>query len=266
MCHDEPGSGIVRCEIRQQEQVIRELQQPILGRPVRVEKTKNTLVVGKGISVIGSSPPPGEGGNGEHHLAMVEGQLKDCSILNRTIHPPDVLGIGLIHLLATADVGVFRGEVRRRDRCFHLPLAKITKPGVEREHVVQRCSPCTGQTEDYERAEHGMSRFGGVIGIPMLNAETPAEAGDEKGLDPVDSFLVLTNIRSEGLDQATQAVLPVTGSKLGQTGLFVGTLDEPVNGDAHGAPFWSVRRSSGFTHSNWEFGRIESNVEVRKAP
>lgn len=243
--HDETGSGILRRDLRQQEKVIRELQQPKVGRPVGVEKTEEALVVGQAISVINASPPPRKGRNGEHHLAVVEGHLKESSVFNRPIHPPDVLGIGLVDVLAATGVGVFGGEIRRRNRCFDFPLAKIAKPRVEREHVVQRCGPRAGQTEDYEWARDGISGVGCVMGVPILDAEAPAETVDEKRLDPVDRFAVLTNILHDGLDQAAQAVVPVTRSEIDQPGLCGGTLDELVDGDAHGAPFCPARNGLG---------------------
>ena len=219
MGHDEPGFRVVRGELWQQEKIVRELQQPMVGRPVRVEKAKDALVVGKGISVIGCSPPCRIGGDGEHHLAVVEAHLEDRSVLDWSVHPPNVLGIGLVGWLQPTDVGAFRGEVGRRDRCFHLPLAEVAKPGVEREHVVQRRGSCTGQAKDHEWARDGISRFGPVTGVPVLNAETPAETGDEKGFDPIDGSAVLTDILLDRFDQAGQAVVPVTRSEIGQSGL-----------------------------------------------
>ena len=202
MGHDEPGFRVVRGELRQQEEIVRELQQPMVGRPVRVEKAKDALVVGKGISVIDCSPPCRIGGDGEHHLAVVEAHLEDRSVLNRSVHPPNMLGIGMVRWLQPTDVRAFRGEVGRRDRCFHLPLAEVAKPVVEREHVVQRRGSCAGQAKDHEWARDRISRFGPVTGVPVLNAETPAETGDEKGFDPIDGSAVLTDILLDRFDQA----------------------------------------------------------------
>ena len=208
-----------------------------------MEKTKNALVMGKGVPVISGAPPPCERGDGEHHLAMVEGQLKDRSILDCAIQPSDVLGIGLIDVVTT-DIGVFRGEIGRRDGCFHFPLAKIPKPRIERDHVVQGRGPRAGQTENHERSGHRISRFVRVTGVPIFDSESPAETRDEKRLDPVERLAVLTDIAFQCLDQAGQAVLPVTRSELGQPGVLMGTFDEPVNDDAHGAPLWPVLKDS----------------------
>ena len=101
-----------------------------------MKKTKEALVVHQGISVVSASPPPRKRRNGKHHLAVVEGHLKEGSVLYWPIHPPDVLGITLVDVSMTTDVGVFRAEIRWRNRCVDFPLAKIAKPRVEREHVV----------------------------------------------------------------------------------------------------------------------------------
>ena len=228
-----------------------------------MEKTENALVIGKGVPVISSAPPLRKGGDGEHHFAVVEGQLKDRSILNRAIQPSDVLGIDLIDALTTK-IGVFSGEVGRRNWCFHFPLAKIPKPRIQREHVVQSRGSSSGKTEDHERAGHGMARFTRVIVVPIFDQESPAETRDEKRLDPVDSVAVLTDISCHCLEQAGQGVLPVTRSELGQTGVLLGTFDELVNDDAHGPPFWPVLQGSGSSRSNWESGRIDSVVNARQ--
>lgn len=86
-----------------------------------------------------------------------------------------------------------------------------------------------------------------MMGVPTLDAQAPAETCNEKRLDPVDRFAVLTDIFHDGLDQAAQAVVPVTRSKVSQSGLCDGTLDEPVDGDAHGAPFCLARNVVGTT-------------------
>ncbi len=195
----------------------------------------------KGILVIDCSPPCRIRGDGEYQLAVVEAHLEDRSVLNRSIHPPDVLGIGRVRWLPSTDVGAFRSEVGRRDGCLQFPLAKVAKPGIEREHVVQRRGARTGQAEDHEWAGDPMSRFGPVSGVPVLNAETPAETRDEKGLDPVNGFAVLADVPLDRFDQVAQAVVPVTRPEIGKPGLRAGPLEKLVDDDTHGAPFWPAR-------------------------
>jgi hypothetical protein len=230
-----------------------------------MEKTKNALVIGKGVPVISGAPPLRERGDGEHHFAVVEGQLKDCSVLDWAIQPSDVLGIGLIDVVTT-DIGVLRGEIGRRDGCFHFPLAKIPKPRIERDHVVQGRGPRTGQTEDHERSGHRISRFVRVTSVPIFDAESPAETRDEKRLDRLDRVAVLTDIAFHCLNQARQAVLPVTRSELGQPGVLMGTFDEPVNDDAHGAPFWPFLQGTGMSDSELRVWWIDSVVKAREEP
>jgi len=218
---------------------------------VRVEETKDPLVVDKGISVIRPSPPGRIGGNGEHCLAVVETHLEDRSVLNRSIGSADVLRIGLDSLVPATSIGALCRELGRRDRCLDLPSSKVTKAGVEREHVVQSRRRGAGKTEDDERPLHRIARLRPVGGVPALNAETSAEAGDEKGLDPIDGSAVLTGVPLERLDQVVQAGLPVTRPEIGQTGLGAGPLEQLADDDAHGAPFCLVRVGS----SSVPFGR-----------
>jgi hypothetical protein len=99
---------------------------------------------------------------------------------------------------------------------------------------VQCRRACTGQAKYHEGALDRLLRLGRVTGVPLFNAETPAESGDLNCFDPVDESAVPIDIRLDRLDQPAQAVLPVTRPEIRQPSSISGTLEELVDHYAHG--------------------------------